>query len=174
MAEIGMSMEPPKKGFVEGVRKAFTLGGAKEQWYQDHAELVKKYADVNNGLSDEQRAQVMQKIDADASKAAGWNIARNYGATALVLTGLGTAGTLIARPDFAKRFAEAKFKVPFSKDKTFGTGKLGEKVFQGADWAHDGLAKVWTKAGELKTKAGEALKRVGNKKTVVEDPAANI
>lgn len=92
MSEIGMSMEPPKKGLVEGLRKSFTVGGAKEQWYRDHAELVKKYADVNNGLSDEQRQQVMAKIDADATKSAWINVGTKWGATALgagLLTGGG-------------------------------------------------------------------------------------
>ena len=164
MSEIGMSMEPPKKGFIESVRKAFTLKGAKEKWYQDHADIVKKYADVNNGLNDEQRAQVLAKIDQDASKAALWKVGKNYGAVALTVVTLGGAGTLIARPDFAQRFADAKFKVPFSKDKTFGTGKIGEWVAEGSWTAHDKLTEVWEKAVQLKDQAGEAIGRIGKKK----------
>lgn len=163
-----MSMEPPKKGFVESVRKAFTLKGAKEKWYQDHADIVKKYADVNNGLNDEQRAQVLAKIDQDASKAALWKVGKNYGAVALTVVTLGGAGTLIAKPDFAQRFADAKFKVPFSKDKTFGTGKVGEWVAEGAWTAHDKLAEVWEKAVALKNQAGETLRNLGKKKEVAQ------
>ncbi len=111
MAEIGVPMEPPKKGFMEGMRRAFTMKGAKEQWYQDHAELVKKYADVNNGLSEEQRAQVMQKIDDDATKSARLNVVGKWGALAVTGVTLGAGGALIGS-EKARRLAFDKLGKP--------------------------------------------------------------
>ena len=139
MAEIGISMEPPKKGMIEGLRRAFTVGGAKEKWYQDHKDLVVKYADVHNGLNDEQRAQVMQQIESDATKSANIAVGKHVGALALTSVVVGTAGTLIARPDLAKRFMEWTPKI-FGKERS--TGKLGEAVSGGANIAHDFLKKM--------------------------------
>lgn len=100
MAEIGMSMEPPKKGFVEGLRRAFTVGGAKEKWYQDHKDLVLKYADVHNGLNDEQRAQVMQQIENDATKSAKIAVGKHVGAAVLTTAVLGFGGGLVGSERF--------------------------------------------------------------------------
>lgn len=100
MAEIGMSMEPPKKGFVEGLRRAFTVGGAKEKWYQDHKDLVLKYTDVHNGLNDEQRAQVMQQIENDATKSAKIAVGKHVGAAVLTTAVLGFGGGLVGSERF--------------------------------------------------------------------------
>lgn len=145
-----MSMEPPKKGFVEGLRRAFTVGGAKEKWYQDHKDLVLKYTDVHNGLNDEQRAQVMTQIENDATKSARIAVGKHVGALALTSVVVGTAGTLIARPDLAKRFMDWAPKIFGNKR---STGKLGEAVFKGADKAHTFLADIWSRAGLLKDAA---------------------
>lgn len=100
MAEIGMSMESPKKGMVERLRRAFTVGGAKEKWYQDHKDLVLKYADVHNGLNDEQRATVMQQIENDATKSAKIAVGKHVGALVVTVGTLGFAGGLVGSERF--------------------------------------------------------------------------
>lgn len=150
MSETGMSMEPPKKGIKEGLRRAFTVSGAKEKWYQDHKEMVAKYADVHNGLTDEQRSAVMSQIESDATKSAKIAVGKRAGALALTSAVVGTAGLLIAKPDLARRFMEWTPKV---LGKELSTGKVGEVVFAGADKAHTFLGDVWTKAGSLKDAA---------------------
>lgn len=100
MAEIGMSMESPKKGMVERLRRAFTVGGAKEKWYQDHKDLVLKYADVHNGLNDEQRATVMQQIENDATKSAKIAVGKHVGAAVLTTAVLGFGGGLVGSERF--------------------------------------------------------------------------
>ncbi len=135
MAEIGMSMEPPKKGFVEGLRRAFTVGGAKEKWYQDHKDLVLKYTDVHNGLNDEQRAQVMQQIENDATKSAKIAVGKHVGAAVLTTAVLGFGGGLVGSERFRNFVAKGKlFNWEFGK----GLATLGEK---GA--GHLGDAKKW-------------------------------
>ncbi len=100
MTEIGMSMEPPKKGMVEGLRRAFTVGGAKEKWYQDHKDLVLKYADVHNGLNDQQRAQVMAQIESDATKSAKIAVGKHVSAAVLTAGLVGFGGGLVGSERF--------------------------------------------------------------------------
>jgi|GEM_PF-764797 hypothetical protein len=157
MSETAMNMEPPKKGLKEGLRRAFTVSGAKEKWYQDHKEMVAKYADVHNGLTDEQRSAVMAQIESDATKSAKIAVGKRTGALALTSAVVGTAGLLIAKPDLARRFMEWTPKILGNE---LSTGKVGKAVFTGADKAHSFLAEVWTRAGSLKEAAlarGKAL-----------------
>lgn len=100
MAEIGMSMEPPKKGIKEGLRRAFTVSGAKEKWYQDHKEMVAKYADVHNGLTDEQRQAVISQIESDATKSARIAVGKRVGALATATAVVGFAGGLVGSEKF--------------------------------------------------------------------------
>jgi hypothetical protein len=160
MAEAGMEM--PKIGIKQRVVEAFTPRGAKEKWYRDHAETIKKYADVHNGLTDEQRQQKMADIEEQATKSANVNVLKNVGATAVVTAVLATTGALIKNPDLAKRFAD------WSAGKKFGVGKVGELVHKGAQGSHDFLVKVWTKAGELKQRALDRGKALFTKAPVVE------
>lgn len=125
-------MEPPKKGMIEGLRRAFTVGGAKEKWYQDHKDLVLKYADVHNGLNDQQRAQVMQQIESDATKSAKIAVGKHVGALAVTVGTLGFAGGLVGSERFRTFVGKGKlFKWEFGK----GLATLGEKGAVGLEVA---------------------------------------
>jgi hypothetical protein len=130
MAEIGMSMEPPKKGMVEGLRRAFTLKGAKEKWYQDHKDVVLKYTDVHNGLNDEQRATVMAQIESDATKSAKIAVGKHVGALAVTVGTLGFAGGLVGSEKF-RTFVGKGGKIGEWLAGKGATGALGLEVAKG-------------------------------------------
>jgi len=144
MAEIGM--EAPKIGFGQRVREAFTRRGAEQKWLREHQDTIRQYFEVNKNLTDEQRVGVMSKIESDAQDEAKSKVRKHWGALALTTATLAGAGTLIARPDFAKRIMDAKITI---KGKEFGTGKLGKGLFEGAEISHNFLVDVWKKASTL-------------------------
>lgn len=155
MAEIGMSMEPPKKGIKEGLRRAFTVSGAKEKWYQDHKDMVLKYADVHNGLNDEQRATVMQQIENDATRSANIAVGKHVGAAVLTTAVVGFGGGLVGSERFRNFVAKGKlFNWEFGK----GLASLGEKGALGLD-----VAKFTVK--EKGTQARDFLKSIPNRAT---------
>lgn len=150
MTEIGMSMEPPKKGIIEGLRRAFTMKGAKEQWYQDHKDVVLKYADLHNGLTDEQRAQSMAKLEADATTSAKINVGTKWAALGLTTATLGLAGGLVGSERF-RNFIGTK------------GGKVGTWLATQGEKGYMGLTAAKFKAGELAGNAKAALIEQGDK-----------
>lgn len=151
MPETTMSMEPPKKGLKEGLRRAFTVSGAKEKWYQDHKEMVAKYADVHNGLTDEQRSAVMSQIESDATKSAKIAVGKRVGALATVTAVAGFAGGLVG---------SEKFRAVVSKGGPIGKwlaergqmGAFGLEVAKGAAMEKGGQALTFIKS--IPEKAG--------------------
>ena len=160
MAEIGMSPEAAKIGLKQKVVEAFTPKGAKEKWYREHAEVVKKYADVSNGLSDEQRAQVMAKIDDDATKSANINVVGKWGAVALTTAALGVSGGLIKSETFRNwvakghlgkwQFGEGLKNLGLGGEKNLGIAK--DKIIALGRQAKDGLDRVIAKIVPINVK----------------------
>lgn len=147
MAEGGMNPEVQKIGLKQRVVEAFTPKGAKEKWYRDHADVVKKYADVANTMTEEQRAQVMDQIDDRASKDANLAVLGKWGAVALTTATLGVGGGLIKSETFRNWVGKAhigKLEVgkPFQK--------FGEKGAEMGEKALDFLKSIPDRANRLK------------------------
>lgn len=157
MAEVG---EMPKPSLKERVREAFTKQGAKEKWYRDHKEVVKQYTDVNNGLSDEQRAQAITQIEADATKSAKINVGGHWVALAAGTATLALGAVGIAKPEL----------VVTAMDKLhLGDKKVGKAVITAAEKSHDFLAHLPGNAKDLANKAKvEAGKAVNSAKAAWE------
>lgn len=153
MAEIGIPMEQPKTGFAEGLRRAFTVKGAKEQWYQNHKELVMQYADVHNGLTEEQRTQAMAQIEADATKSAQRGVAVRVGATALTAATVAFGGGLIGSEKFRNWVGKG----------AIGKWKFGESLAGLGQKGANGLEMGKTKGQELGGQALDFLKSIPDK-----------
>lgn len=159
MAEMAMNMEARKGGAGQRIKELFNTRYAKEKWLADRQEMIKKYADVNNGLSDEQRVQVMTQIENDATNAAKIQV-RNHWLALVGSTAVLAAATVgVAKPEWVEAFA-GKLKDVNIKGRNFGLGKVGEGLSHAANTSHDFLADMWSKAGTLKEKAFAKLKTI--------------
>lgn len=155
MAEMGM--EAPKITLGQRVKEAFTTGGAREKWYRDHKELVSKYADISNGLSDEQRAQAMAQIESDAAKSAKINVAGHWGGLAAVTGTIAVGTALLIKPELAGKVADQLKKINI-KGHNFGLERGARAVESGALRAQDFLKHLPTNAKDLAVRAGEGIK----------------
>lgn len=151
MAEGGMSPEVQKIGFGQRMKEFFTRQGATEKLLRN-SEAYKKYADVNNGLTDEQRAQALTQLEAAASDMARVQVRNRWGATAVGLAVATGAGLGIWRPEWVAKIANANLKV-FGKERN--VGKIFKPFAKGAEKANDFLTNIWDRAGKLKLKLGK-------------------
>jgi hypothetical protein len=143
MAETGS--EIPKITAKDRIREAFTPKGAKEKWYRDHKEAVDQYLRVDNGLTDEQRAQAITQIEADATKSARIALGKHWGALALGTATLAGIGLGIAKPELVKKTIG---KIPLG---------IGDKISLGADKAHTFVRQIPQAAQILSIQAKERI-----------------
>lgn len=170
MSEIGM--EAPKIGIGQRIKETFSGNAAKEAWYRKNAELVKKYTDVNNGLSDEQRAQAVAQIEADATKSADSSVRGHWLALAATTATLAVATVAVVKPELAGRLADTLSKSKIGSKLKLDTAARG--VEKGAFAAHNFLKDLPINAKDLAGKARnfavekgtavfEAVKKIGKK-----------
>lgn len=152
MAEIGG--EIPKRTLKDRVREAFTPSGAKEKWYRNHQEIVKQYSDVNNGLTEEQRAQAMAQIESDATRSSKIAVGGHWAALAAGTATLALGAVGIAKPGLVDSLA-GKLRNVNIKGKNFGMAKVGEGLSSVAHSSHDFLASIPLRAVMLKNMAVE-------------------
>lgn len=143
-------MEVPKQNLAGKLREIFTPQGQKEKWLRNHQELVSQYADVNNGLTEEQRAQAMKSIEDKATKDAKWAVAGHWGALALSVATIVGIGVGIAKPDVLKAI-----NIQLPKELKRGAEKfnLGEALAAKAQHAHDFIGGIPIKLNILRKKA---------------------
>ncbi len=148
-----------KIGVGQRLKEFFTKKGAEQKWLREHDEMIKMYADVQNGLTPEQRQQVMEDIAKDAKDAAKIQVRNHWiglGATLLVLAGVGLG---IAKPDLIGKIKN--IKIPLGRGegaKAISFTKVGEAMENAAQHAHDFLwdipdtARKWSGkiAGEVR------------------------
>lgn len=157
MAEIGG--EIPKPSLKERIGAAFNKDLAKKEWYKKHAEIVKQYTDVNNGLSEDQRAQAMAQLEDKATKDASWAVGGHWVALAGV-TATAVLGTIgIVKPELVDTLA-GKMKNLNIKGHNFGLGKVGEGLSTAANVSHDFLTSIPLRAVILKNQLVERGKGV--------------
>ncbi len=157
MSEMGPEA---KIGFIQRVKESFSPRAAKEKWYREHMETVKKYEDVQNGLTDQQRAEAMAKLEAEATKSARINVGKNWGALALASATVGGGVLAVIKPGVVDDLA-AKLKKVDIKGHNFGLGKAGEALSTAANKSHDFVWDIPGKAAELSQAARDQLVRSG-------------
>lgn len=141
-------MEVPKQNLAGKLREIFTPQGQKEKWLRNHQELVSQYADVNNGLTEEQRAQAMKSIEDKATKDSRWAVAGHWGALVTGLALLAGVGYGIKNPDVLLKIGDIKLgrgENPF----TIKTSKIGTGANFLAQHAHDFIGGIHGRAADL-------------------------